>query len=85
MGEPGGLLSMGSHRVGHDRSDLAAAAAAGCFHLLPMVNHALVNTHVQVLYTHLFSFLLGVRLGVVDAGSYCVSIFKLLQNLKTVF
>ena len=26
-GEPGGLLSMGSHRVGHDWSDLAAAAA----------------------------------------------------------
>ena len=26
-GEPGGLLSMGSHRVGHDGSDLAAAAA----------------------------------------------------------
>ena len=27
-GEPGGPPSMGSHRVGHDRSDLAAAAAA---------------------------------------------------------
>ena len=27
-GEPGGLPSLGSHRVGHDRSDLAAAAAA---------------------------------------------------------
>ena len=27
-GEPGGLLSMGSHRVGHDWSDLAAAGAA---------------------------------------------------------
>ena len=27
-GEPGGLSSMGSHRVGHDWSDLAAAAAA---------------------------------------------------------
>ena len=27
-GEPGGLPSMGSHRVGHDWSDLAAAAAA---------------------------------------------------------
>ena len=27
MGEPGGLLSVGSHRVGHDWSDLAAAAA----------------------------------------------------------
>ena len=26
--KPGGLLSMGSHRVGHDWSDLAAAAAA---------------------------------------------------------
>ena len=25
-GEPGGMPSMGSHRVGHDRSDLAAAA-----------------------------------------------------------
>ena len=28
-GEPGGLPSMGSHRVGHDRSNLAAVAAAG--------------------------------------------------------
>ena len=27
MGELGGLLSMGSHRVGHDLSNLAAAAA----------------------------------------------------------
>ena len=25
-GEPGGLPSVGSHRVGHDRSNLAAAA-----------------------------------------------------------
>ena len=33
MGKPGGLLSMGSHRVGHNWSNLAAAAAAqllGC-------------------------------------------------------
>ena len=28
-GEPGGLPSMGLHRVGHDLSDLAAAAAEG--------------------------------------------------------
>ena len=27
MGEPAGLPSKGSHRVGHDSSDLAAAAA----------------------------------------------------------
>ena len=26
-GKPGGLLSMGSHRVGHNWSDLAAAAS----------------------------------------------------------
>ena len=31
MGEPGGLPSKGSHRVGHNSSDLVAAAAAGCF------------------------------------------------------
>ena len=31
VGEPGGLPSMGSHRVGHDWSDLAAAAAAAAF------------------------------------------------------
>ena len=28
-GEPGGLPSMGSHRVGHDRSDLAAEYLTG--------------------------------------------------------
>ena len=31
-GEPGGLPSLGSHRVGHDWSDSAAAAAAECHH-----------------------------------------------------
>ena len=31
-GEPGGLPSMGSHRVGHDSSDLAAAAACRVHH-----------------------------------------------------
>ena len=38
MGEPDGLLSVGSHRVGHDWSDLAGAeaalghsAASGCY------------------------------------------------------
>ena len=31
LGEPGGLPSMGSHRVGHNWSDLAAAAAAAAW------------------------------------------------------
>ena len=30
-GEPGGLPSLGSHRVGHDGSNLAAAAAAATY------------------------------------------------------
>ena len=34
-GEPGGLPSMGSHRVGHDWSDLAAAAAAATLYAFP--------------------------------------------------
>ena len=33
MGEPGGLLSMGSHRVRHDWSNLAAAAAENFYFL----------------------------------------------------
>ena len=33
-GEPGELPSMGSHRVGHDCSDLAAAAAAATYGLM---------------------------------------------------
>ena len=36
MGEPGGLLSMGSHRVGHDWSDLPKAAAG----VLEPITHA---------------------------------------------
>ena len=38
MGEPGGLPSVGLHRVGHDWSDLAAAAAAAAYlHILNKV------------------------------------------------
>ena len=46
MGEPGGLLSMGSHRVGHDLSDLAAAAAV--FHrvYVPHLIHFSADRHL---------------------------------------
>ena len=37
-GEPGGLLSMGSHRVGQDWSDLAVAAAQDLLELTPQNN-----------------------------------------------
>ena len=36
-GEPGGLPSMGSHRVGHDWSNLAAAAAGPIWHHFPFL------------------------------------------------
>ena len=45
MGEPGGLPSMGSHRVGHDRSDLAVAAAACHPHINPVELDTIFNPH----------------------------------------
>ena len=48
-GEPGGLPSMGSHRVGHDWSDLAAAISF--FRSMPYV----FKTHVTFLGPNLFS------------------------------
>ena len=35
MGEPGGLSSMGSHTVGRDQSDLAAAAVLKALNTFP--------------------------------------------------
>ena len=39
-GEPGGLPSVGLHRVGHDLSDLAAAAAAAAGLEKAMATHS---------------------------------------------
>ena len=44
--EPGGLPSMGSHRVGHDWSDLAAAAAG----ILDIIN---VNAFLYLSVIHI--------------------------------
>ena len=46
MGEPGGLLSMGSHRVGHNWSNLAAAAVQ--IYLIKVS----IKTWAKELYTH---------------------------------
>ena len=56
--EPGGLLSMVSHRVGHDWSDLAAAAAMYMFpcyclytsHTLSLFSPTLVHKFVPYVY-----------------------------------
>ena len=39
-GQPGGLPSMGSHRVGHDCSDSAAAATAARVYLNIYLSHS---------------------------------------------
>jgi len=46
-GEPGGLPSMGLHRVGHDRSDLAAVAV----HSISILYHS--GFAIIYLYSHL--------------------------------
>ena len=56
MGEPGGLLSMGSHRVGHDRSDLAVAW--NCFEFSFVANCiACENDNVICFFLVILSFL----------------------------
>ena len=58
--EPDGLPSMGSHRVGHDWSDLAAAAAASKKQLfrskIPLRNQSVL---VNILFILRFDELLG--------------------------
>ena len=46
-GEPGGLPSIGSHRVGHDWSDLAATAASTLIDL-DSIHLSILNTYIQL-------------------------------------
>ena len=48
MAEPGGLPSMGSHRVRHDWSDLAAAAAGILSQCIHLSNHH--DKHLKTIY-----------------------------------
>ena len=58
MGEPGGLPSLGSHRVGHNWSDLAAAAAAAEFQACPFIFLWLkIRFHLEIPQVY-FSFLI---------------------------
>ena len=47
-GEPGGLPSMGSHRVGHDWSDLAAAAGHCVDNFLTEVHRILIEMMTDI-------------------------------------
>ena len=61
--EPGGLPSMGSHRVGHDWSNLAAAAAAGP-HWLSILNVAVWTCRYLYYYYYLKDL---------HGGKYCAN------------
>ena len=61
-GEPGGLPSMGLHRVAHDWSDLAAAAAV----LFPSTTY-----WRDCLFSTMYSFLLCHKLGEQDVEATC--------------
>ena len=60
MGEPGGLQSMGSHRVRHDWSDLAASLFIQCLidkqerglRLCESTNNAEINIHTYIYYLY---------------------------------
>ena len=69
MGEPGGLLSMGLHRVGHDWSDLAAAAAARSWiqiQLTALLLCILLSFFLKIIfkivyYIHLYTYMFVVQ------------------------
>ena len=95
MGKPGGLLSMGSHRVGHDWSDLAAAVLC-CIYIHHILIHSSVDGHlgcfhVLTIVNHAavntrvhVSFWIIVLSGCMPrsgiAGSYGNSILSFLRN-----
>ena len=64
MGEPGALLSMGSHRVGHDWSDLAAAVAAS---FITMPNNKIVFLVTSCLDSSFHKLYIGI-------SGYCSSL-----------
>ena len=54
MGQPGGLLSMGSHRVGQDWSDLAAAAAVFSVHCYARISFWFGSYYLLVTVPYIF-------------------------------
>ena len=100
MEEPGGLPSMGSHRVGHNWSDLAAAAAFPCIdvphslhfsvngHFVGFCVLAIVNSAALKIKVHMSFWMVifsGPKLRNGIAGSYDTSMFSVSRKLCAVF
>ena len=72
MGEPGGLPSMGSHRVRHDWSNLAAAAAAlSCMSCLYILE---INPFSVISFTIIFSHSEGCLFTLLIVSFYVLAI-----------
>ena len=68
VGEPGGLPSMGSHRAGHDRSNLAAAAFPLIQINLPEIKLLVHHSLVQIVNRSLL--LIELILGLCNSQQY---------------
>jgi len=68
-GEPGGLPSMGSHRVGHDWSDLAVAAAAAAAAAQPVRSRSWFTRFSQLPFSIYKSVLISLLCGAVLSHS----------------
>ena len=76
MAEPGGLPSMGSHRVRHDWSDLAAAAGLG--------SGALKNWNVEIILKKLLFLYIFLGLLELVAAPILRFIFEILEIYKLI-
>ena len=98
MGEPTGLPSMGSHRVGHDCSDLAAAAAATFHYIyLPQLTYpficqwtsrllpcSIINSAAMNIGVHV-SFSIMVSSGYVPSSGIMVVLFLVFKEISILF
>ena len=66
MGEPGGLPSLGSHRVGHDWSNLAAAAESMNFYLSITSWTSLVNVKKKSIIPETLVFIHLIRVSLLS-------------------
>ena len=80
--EPGGLLFMGSHRVGHDWSDLEAAAAASLVHPEALTIGGPCNNNKNFLFL-CFTIWIEKQSGkILSFSSLSVSFLFLLANIQ---
>ena len=74
MGEPGGLPSMGLHRVGHDWSDLAAAAVIR--NTDTSLNSCALHMCLRIRIFHFISEMLSIQDNISRQPAYCGCLWK---------